>query len=173
MTLSIQAKSLVRFGALVALLASILSAHAPMLRSAFAVFIGGGGVLYSLWSLIQGIASSHWPTTEGKILWSTVIGRLYGGAHWRWGWQSHITYSYRVAGITYTSRRIYFGFRFNETLRSKVQSLVARYPTSGRVHVHYDSSHPSRSVLEPGANIGATLFYACVCALILSGGLLL
>jgi len=141
-----------------------------MPRDTYEVLLGGGGLLYLLWSLIQGITSNGWPTTEGKILWSSTRNR-YGGESLPWGWRRSIAYRYQVAGVTYTSRRVYVGMRVFELWKGKAQELVHRYPTSAKVQVYYDPSKPSRSVLEPGAQLGSTLFYATLCALFLWGGL--
>lgn len=63
----------------------------------------------------------------------------------------NIKYQYQVAGQTYESTRVGFGFKGSDKKES-VDLIINRYPAGQEVTVYFDKSNPSFSVLEPERN---------------------
>jgi hypothetical protein len=113
------------------------------------VFISAG--LFFLYfggrTTFNGVASSYWPTVEGRMLSSTVkseVGKK-GGLVYR----AEVNYAYTVNGGSFTSGRIRFG-RINTGNPILPTQLVEKYPAGSSVTVYYSDSDPSVAVLEPG-----------------------
>lgn len=91
-------------------------------------------------------AAKSWPSVPGVI---TASERSQDAES-----QSRVTYSYSVAGATFTSDRVMFGDRFGYGLGLNAQA--DKYPLAGQpVMVRYAPDHPSEAVLELGVSIGA------------------
>lgn len=105
-------------------------------------------------STFQDVASSYWPTAEGRVLSSTVQsergksgGTVYSAA---------INYAYTVNGGSFTSGRVRFG-SINTGNRIYPDKLVEKYPAGSSVTVYYSPSDPATAVLEPGVQTAGLL----------------
>jgi hypothetical protein len=95
------------------------------------------------------IESAQWPTTEGTIVKSRLVGTSVRG--WDGDYftetNAHIQYQYRVNGISYSSSAV-------NSIKSPFplysSSYVSRYPLGEDVIVYYNPKNPSEAVLEPG-----------------------
>jgi hypothetical protein len=87
--------------------------------------------------------SSHWPTTTGQILASTINYRRRSGS----GHSPYplVMYVYQVEGQTYQSQRIYFG---GVVGGSVMTGVIKKYPVGAQVPVYYDPQNPADAVLE-------------------------
>lgn len=130
----------------------------------FSIFMGTG--LFFLYHVIleseQAIASTEWPSVNGRILRSQIVyvysesdtSRPFhpgqgGGSAPSWSHLSpnaDIAYAYQVNGQDYRSEKISFMF-------IDIDETVANYRTGSTVKVFYDPLNPSIAVLEPGYGI--------------------
>lgn len=101
--------------------------------------------LRMLWTVAD---SRNWPTTEARLLRSTVRKHL-GQAR---GYQPAVAYQYVVDGITYTGTAIDWG-RFDYRDRDKAQTVVDEYAVGMSVMIHYDPLRPHRAVIEPRGSL--------------------
>jgi Protein of unknown function (DUF3592) len=64
------------------------------------------------------------------------------------GWNFVILYEYEVAGITYTSSRVHYGYTGSSN-RDYAEYYVKQYPEGKHVMVYYDPFNPEESSLDP------------------------
>lgn len=95
----------------------------------------------------SGIASSYWPTAEGRVLSSKVISE--SGKKGGLVYSAEVNYAYSVHGESFTSERIRFG-SINTGNRVFPAQLAEKYSAGSSVTVYYSASDPSVAVLEPG-----------------------
>jgi hypothetical protein len=101
--------------------------------------------LRMLWTVAD---SRNWPTTEARLLRSTVLEHR-GQAR---GYQPSVAYQYVVDGITYTGTAIDWG-RFEYRTRDKAQRVADEYVVGKSVMIHYDPLRPHRAVIEPRGSL--------------------
>ncbi|BCM92195.1 hypothetical protein IAD21_04074 [Abditibacteriota bacterium] len=90
------------------------------------------------------ISPSAYGTTDGIITHSYV----YSSGGKSASYDFNITYTYSVAGRSYSSDQITFGYRGSSD-RNFADSYVRKYPTGSQVVVHYKADEPTFAVLEP------------------------
>jgi len=102
------------------------------------------------------IDSSGYKNTDGIVVSSDLVGKgiKSGGLHFS------ITYSYEIDGRTYFSDRVHFGATASDSDYAK--NYVRKYPMGKKVHVYYDPTNPSLSVLEPEVKWYGLLWYVVV-----------
>jgi len=100
--------------------------------------------MMSAWYL--SLVSTHWPTTEGRVLNSQVTSGTTTIGDW---WAPSVKYEYRVGSNSFQAANIRF---YQPLLRdpAAADAIRAPYPAGKLVSVSYDPNDPNRSVLEPG-----------------------
>jgi hypothetical protein len=119
----------------------------------------------------QAVASSRWPTTEGRIVCSRreqSVGDT-GGVQLT----ADIGYEYELDGATFTGSRIWIGDDYTASPGGEFRSAVDRYPVGRRVRVHYDPLMSAEGVLERGPTWSGSLFYFLGLAMLAFGTLIL
>ncbi|MBK6283769.1 MAG: DUF3592 domain-containing protein [Draconibacterium sp.] len=102
-----------------------------------------GGVM-----LKNAIESKNWPVTNGTVTGSEVAGSIK--------YYPSITYTFTIEGVDYSSDQI-SNMNFRTKNKSVAQEVVNRYQVGSVATVHYNSTNPSKSYLEPGINTGHLL----------------
>jgi hypothetical protein len=95
--------------------------------------------------------TNRWPITNGTVTSSEVAGAMK--------YYPSVSYNYIVDSAVYTSNRI-SNMNFNTKNRSVVEEVLKKYPLGSEVKVYYNSTDPSKSLLEPGINTGNILLLA-------------
>lgn len=98
-------------------------------------------------STYAGIASSYWPTVEGRVLSSSV--KSEAGKKGGLVYSAEVNYAYKVNGESFSSERVRFG-SISTGNRVLPKQLVEKYPAGRSVTVYYSSADPFFAVLEPG-----------------------
>jgi uncharacterized protein DUF3592 len=115
----------------------------PRYRTAKALLVFGGLLLISgVKTLYIGVASPYWPTTEGRVFYSTPrsAGQSYSAQLW---------YEYNVNGKRYVAGDYGAGGNFTP-YRDVARAAATRYSAGRLVTVYYNPSDPSQALLEPG-----------------------
>lgn len=102
-----------------------------------------GGVM-----LKNAVESKNWPVTNGTVTGSEVAGSIK--------YYPSITYTFTIDGVDYSSDQI-SNMNFRTKNINVAQEVVNRYPVGSVATVHYDSTDPSKSYLEPGIDTGHIL----------------
>ncbi len=96
---------------------------------------------YGIYNIYKGYESQNWPTTQGKIIFSSLTG-----AKQIMGRRAFIRFEYSVAGRRYVGRQIsYTHIRGNY---SSAVEILRRYPIDKTVTIYYDPDNPRDAVLE-------------------------
>lgn len=96
-----------------------------------------------------------WERVEGAIL-TSELGRTRLPSQPGWSQKAIIKYQYAVDGKSYVSGQIKFGFK-TLGLKFLERRISEKYPAGSTVFVYYSSTHPQKSVLEPGISFGSLL----------------
>lgn len=112
--------------------------------------IGAGVISWSIWNLLEALASRRWATTGGVVVVSSLQQSRdsEGGFTYR----SEVSYRYTVNGAEFVSSRARFGDGLSFSWSAPAVRTVRRYPTGAAVVVHYDPDEPDHAVLEPGVS---------------------
>ena len=120
-----------------------------------AVFCGLGILALSsgaqrLW---RGAASEHWPSVEGKVLFSRVnTSDTRGSDNQReTTFSPQFVYTYEVDGVKHFNNRRRFG-QIQGSGEDWAADIAARYKVGRAVRVYYFRADPDVAVLEPGNN---------------------
>ncbi len=124
------------------------------------LFFVACGLVVSL-SLISDLAfalsAARWPTTAGTVITSRAESHRElvprGKGQTVVVWSPLVEYSYRVGGRDYHGVRIAFGPAVSGG-RGFAEAIIARYPASTPVTVHYDPANPSQATLETRVAFG-------------------
>ena len=103
-------------------------------------------------------SSTSWPTTEATVLGTDITERL-GGRRWNksWRYTPHVLYAYQVDGEQYENDEISFSsYESRDPLDA--EAVIAKYAVGTKHTLHYNSSNPAKSILEPGATNGTWLY---------------
>lgn len=95
------------------------------------------------------IISQEWPTVEGFIISSKLVGtsiKEYDNDYYT-ETKAFIRYQYSVNGILYSSSRVN---SIDSPFSLYPASFARRYPVGQDVSVHYNPRDPSKALLEPG-----------------------
>jgi Protein of unknown function (DUF3592) len=132
---------------------------------AAAICFGGAVVAAALMIARDSAASLRWPTVGGRVLAANV--RSVGHSDF----VVSIRYGYRIGDRNYASDRVWTD-QLGEGFRTeRPESWLGRFRPGTPVVVSYDSTHPERSVLLPGALIGSTVVQVILGCLMIAGGL--
>jgi hypothetical protein len=122
-----------------------------------AFFLVGLGMLGAgLRSLYRGRQALSWPTTEGRILESSVQEDSGGEST---TWQVKVRYSYSVGGTEFEGKRVAFGYSGSSTYEEH-EGIYRKLQPSARVRVRYEPGNPGNSVLAAGFNRSTFLLLA-------------
>ena len=91
--------------------------------------------------------TEKWLSVEGKIDKSKV--RISYGDDSA-SYYTDIQYHYIVEGITYVSKRIFYGDIIGKGFSRSVKKIVNKYTEGKIVLVYYNPKYPKKSVLETG-----------------------
>ena len=98
--------------------------------------------------LLNGYASSSWPTTQGVVVKSeTEVRTLFIGVK---NYQANIQYLYRVDGKEYVGGKVSFG-EVGGVFGEAVHKLVSKYQVTDEVTVYFKPQNPEICTLRPGA----------------------
>ncbi|MHA2227439.1 MAG: DUF3592 domain-containing protein [Candidatus Hodarchaeales archaeon] len=115
-------------------------------------------------TVVQGLESQSWPTTQGTITERHTIRSgsegPYGGPTSR----AEISYNYTVEGINYTSStasisETYFFYNIVQRGFTFTSGPGAKYSWGMIVSVHYNPNDPSMAVLETGIESYFVLYF--------------
>lgn len=152
----------------------IVRAAGPVTALIIGVALAATGSMVTLWLgkplRDEAVASASWPTTDGRIVRSTLQQRRDDGA---WQHTAEIDYEYEVAGTSFMGTRAWIGDDYWSSPGSEFRDAVQRYPVGRQVNVHYDPAEPARSVLEPGATWSSSIGYFVGLGLLIGGSLML
>ena len=111
------------------------------------LLVGGGLVLFhGFGNRSLASESKTWPTAPGVIVTSTVVEEFSRKSS---AWELRVTYSYTVAGTSYTGDVVRSG-DLDYSDREGAEAKLAAYPVGATVAVRYDPDSPGRAVLESG-----------------------
>ena len=91
------------------------------------------------------VEAKRWPITNGTVTSSNVAGAIK--------YYPSLTYTYMVDSIVYSSNSI-SNINFSTKNRGTVEELLKKYPLGSEIKVYYNSSEPSKALLEPGIKTG-------------------
>lgn len=157
----------------------------PVILWAVILLLLGGGAAATFFGsreVLKAKASSDWPTTQGKIIESSVKQETHRRKPGQSGhlmekiYRARISYEYSVDGVTLTGTRIaYWNKRIKIKNDAKIgtgtsngkrkaqrivdltqaHSIVDRYPKGKAVSVYYMPDNPEICMLEPGLALQA------------------
>lgn len=111
--------------------------------------IGLGTIAFGVRALYFAQVSPTWPTALAVIQSSHVDVNSSGDSD---SYSPKISYTYQVAGISYTSAAIAPGQFYNA---GKAYRIVDRYPAGSQQLAHYNPAKPSQSYLNVGIRGGS------------------
>jgi hypothetical protein len=131
-------------------------AIAPVVAGLLAAVFCGLGILalsggaQRLW---RGAASQHWPSVEGKVLFSRVNTSETRDSDQRRDttFSPQFVYTYEVGGAKHFNNRRRFG-HIEGSGEDWAEDIAARYEIGKAVRVYYFPADPDVAVLEPGNN---------------------
>jgi hypothetical protein len=132
-----------------------------LLAGAFVSYLGAQ-------ELMRARASLEWPTTDGTITIAEVERRSTTGEFGSLSHHPNVQYRYEVDGREYRGTRVAYGDHGTSDPQD-ARTIVDRYPVSSAVRVFYMSGNPGTSLLEPGANGQAWIWFGVGAALFLIG----
>lgn len=129
---------------------------APVVAVVFGAIFCGLGILalsagaQRLW---RGAASEHWPSVEGKVLFSRVNTSETRDSENRSAitFSPQFVYTYEIDGVKHFNNRRRFG-RIEGSDDAWAADIAAHYKVGKVVQVHYFKADPDVAVLEPGNN---------------------
>src|ERR1043165_3544251 len=96
--------------------------------------------------------SQNWPTTNGKVIFSTVeTSHSHNHGHTTTAYYPKVTYEYTINGQRYQSTHMNFGSAIGTSNYNSVLQKAATYPINRVVQVYYNPDDPSQAVLEKDA----------------------
>ena len=120
------------------------------------VVIGLGIVSWGAWTLIKSVRTTDWPVTDGVVQ-SAEIKRHSGDSNHGDTYSAEVTYTYQVAGASYTGNKISIGQMSSSS--GYAQGILNRYPIGKKVPVHYAPADPEQAVLETGIHGGTWICF--------------
>jgi len=113
------------------------------------IAVGGGALVYGVWTYRLARESVTWPQVEGRILSSEVEWRSgTGKSHSRH--VAVIRYEYTINGTTHTGQRD--TFLSEQCGLTGSRTLVKQFPAGATVPVYYRPGDPAICVLVPGSD---------------------
>jgi len=115
------------------------------------IVVGASVAFFGIRGLIRAKASMKWPTTQGKVVASSVeshhSSNSNGGSSTTY--HAEILYEFAVGDTTFNGNRVAYG-DYGSSSPSHARRIVNRYPEGKSVTVHYMPGNPEECLLEPG-----------------------
>lgn len=111
------------------------------------VAVGASVAFFGIRGLIRAKASVAWPTTQGKVVSSSV--EYHKGDEGGGTYHAEVMYDFNINDTTFSGNRIAYG-DYGSSNPSHAREVVNRYPTGQGVTVHYMPGNPEECLLEPG-----------------------
>lgn len=127
-----------------------MSSRGTQLFCSLFVVIGLVAAGIGIWTLAKSLRSEHWPVTDGIIQSAEMIS--HSGEHGSMTYSAEVTYSYQVAGTSYTGDKVAISQMSSSS--EYARGILNRYPVGKQVSVHYAPGAPSDAVLETGIHGG-------------------
>ncbi len=118
------------------------------------IVVGGTVAFFGIRGLVRAKASVDWPTTEGKVVASSVerrTSRTTGGGT-STTYHAEILYEYSAEGTRFDGDRVAYG-DYGSSSRGHARDIVDRYPEGKSVTVYYMPGDPDECLLEPGMKV--------------------
>lgn len=96
----------------------------------------------------RALASTSWPTTDGRIQTSRVETSRDNKGKTRY--TSAVQFAYEVQGQNYESAYVWPSGGYSSSSESEHRKVVERYTPGKQVKVFYDPQKPEFGILEPG-----------------------
>ena len=119
------------------------------------IVIGASVAFFGLRGLIRAKASTAWPSTQGKVIESSVDKQhsSSSGSHSSsTTYHAKIIYKFTVEGTTFSGDRVAYG-DYGSSNSSHARQIVNQYPKGKKVIVHYMLVNPKECLLEPGLKL--------------------
>ena len=115
------------------------------------VVAGAGAALFGMRELIRARPALDWPSTQGKVVASSVEHRrgTRGNGRSRTSYLAKVLYEFSVEGTMFNGDRIAYG-EYGSSSPSDARRIVDRYPRGKSVTVYYMPDNPEECLLEPG-----------------------
>ena len=115
------------------------------------VVVGASVAFFGIRGLVRAKASVDWPSTQGKIVESSVERHRSSGSKGRSSTTYHaeILYEFTIDGTTYNGDRVAYG-DYGSSNPSHARRVVNNYSQGKNVTVHYLPDNPEECLLEPG-----------------------
>jgi hypothetical protein len=119
----------------------------PRLAPWLLLLIGAVALYVGNQRLAQVRATEQWPTTDGKVISTSVESRGTGN---QVTYHALILYEFRLHGAVFHGTRLGIGDQDFRS-RAEAQQVTDRYPPGRDVLVHYNPNVPGESILQPGS----------------------
>lgn len=114
------------------------------------IVVGASVAFFGIRGFIRAKASVGWPSTQGKVLESSVERQRSSGSNGSsTTYHAEILYEFTVEGTTFNGDRVAYG-DYGSSNSSHARRIVNRYPKGKDVTVHYMPGNPEECLLEPG-----------------------
>ncbi len=146
-------------------------AFVPLILGLILGLLGAAFVIVSVRARRKAEESVRWPTTEGRVISSSVREHRDVDDETRQVRRSYepvVEYEYSVGGTPLSGRKLSFGA--TSFGRKTAHEVVDRYPSGATVLVHYNPAKPGEAVLETKASGGAIFLVAGIAMIALSVG---
>jgi len=118
-----------------------------------------------IWLLTKSLRAEHWPVTDGIV--QSAEMKSHSDEHGNTTCSAAVTYSYQVAGATYTGDKVAIGQMSGSA--EYAQGILNHYPVGKKISVHYLPGDPSDAVLETGIHGGIWICFGVGTAFTLFG----
>ena len=132
------------------------------------MLIGVALVGLGVWTLIKSLRTERWPVTDGVI--QSAEQKTHSG-HDGATYSAAVTYTYRVAGVSYEGSKISIGQMSSSA--DYARRILSRYPVGKKVPVYYSPTNPTEAVLETGIHGGTWICFGVGTAFVLFAALFL
>jgi len=124
------------------------------------------GIVFELYSWYFAKQSKNWPSTQGTIINAYIDTQVSDDSSDTYS--PKVSYSYRVDGVLFESKRLFFG-SMHSTDYSEASDSLFNIHKNSKVNVYYDPNKPKRSVLHTGSgqvNLYSILIWLCLIAIL-------
>lgn len=134
-----------------------------ILLPSIGIFVGGIVFIIGVMNLRKARASSRWPTTEGKVISTTILRDRSSSSNSssmtsssQYVYKPEVAFEYHVAGERYLSNTVSFGDYASSNI-SHAEGVIAKYSEGTEVKVYYNQEHPEEAVLDTTQGCGVWL----------------